>query len=93
MFQHLDINSTDSSSIYLQETPWKHEEKFSGASHCEDAFADKGEIGKLIRRVWFKGKANFFLLFFCMAAQIVERDENNSVIEEDLTLVINEGRL
>jgi len=28
-----------------------------------------------------------------MAAQIVERDENNSVIEEDLTLVIDEGRL
>lgn len=32
------------------------------------------------------------LLVLCMAAQIVERDDNNPVIDEDLTLV-NEGRL
>ncbi|CAE6117433.1 unnamed protein product [Arabidopsis arenosa] len=48
-----------------KETPRKHEEIFSGAIHCDDAFADK--------------------------AQIVERDDNNSVIEEDLALFINEG--
>ncbi|KAG7551696.1 Kinesin motor domain [Arabidopsis thaliana x Arabidopsis arenosa] len=59
--------SLSSEAVYItdKETPRKHEEIFSGATHCDDAFADK--------------------------AQIVERDENNSVIEEDLTLVINEG--
>ncbi|KAL1226199.1 Kinesin-like protein KIN-10C [Cardamine amara subsp. amara] len=49
-----------------KETHRKHEdeEKFSGATHCDDASIDK--------------------------AQIVERDDNNSVVEEDITLV-NEG--
>ncbi|XP_019098031.1 PREDICTED: kinesin-like protein KIN-10C isoform X2 [Camelina sativa] len=48
-----------------KETPRKHEEKVSGATQCDDAFADK--------------------------APIVERDDNNSVTEEDLPLVVNEG--
>ncbi|CAL9231350.1 unnamed protein product [Arabidopsis halleri] len=57
--------SSEAVDITDKETPLKHEEIFSGATHCDDAFADK--------------------------AQIVERDENNSVNEEDLALVFNKG--
>ncbi|XP_020878510.1 kinesin-like protein KIN-10C isoform X2 [Arabidopsis lyrata subsp. lyrata] len=56
--------SSEAVDITEKETPWKHKEIFSGATHCDDAFTEK--------------------------AQIVKRDENNSVID-DLALVINKG--
>jgi kinesin family protein 22 len=44
--------SLSSEAIYTtdKETPRKQEEMFAGATHCDDAFVDKGEIGKLIKK-------------------------------------------